>query len=165
MEGEMQVNLDDNSNINVEKTDNADEFILSLDNRVNVRFSRSELKFMQALIDSALKEDDVMSREALQQSLKEAVEKCKPQLQLILRNMKTESIAHAVWYIDEPEVTEVILSNISKRSAEDVQIMMQDGIERRIRKERSEGNKDIEEVIKEHGRQTAASLLKKILSS
>ncbi|MGD9807113.1 MAG: hypothetical protein AB7E76_04660 [Deferribacterales bacterium] len=161
----MQVKLDDNTNINVEKAENGEEFILTVDKRIRISFSSSELKFLNALIDSALKEDDVMSREALQSSLKDAVVKYRPSLQGILRNVKIEDIAYAVWYIDDKSVAELILSNISKRSAEDVQTLVKENIERRIRKERSEGNQDIDAVLKEHGRIASSCLLKKILEA
>jgi hypothetical protein len=161
----MQVNLDDSTNINVEKTEVGDEFVLSVDNRMRMFFSRAELKFLQALIDSALREDDVMSKESLQKSLKNAVDTQKPQLQLILRNMRTEDLAHAVWYIADRDFTDAVLCNISKRSCEDVQEIVRESIERRIRKERAEGNKDIENVLKEQGRQASAAMLRKILSA
>ncbi len=54
----MQVNLDDDSNINVEKIHNKDEYVLSVDGRTKLFFSESEMKFLHALIDSALKEDE-----------------------------------------------------------------------------------------------------------
>jgi hypothetical protein len=161
----MQVKLDDNTNINVEKAEKGEEFILTVDKRIRISFTSSELKFLNALIDSALKEDDVMSREALQSSLKDAVVKYRPSLQGILRNVKIEDIAYAVWYIDDKSVAELILSNISKRSAEDVQTLVKENIERRIRKERSEGNHDIDAVLKEHGRIASSCLLKKILEA
>ncbi|XOB65097.1 hypothetical protein ACMC5R_13565 [Deferribacteres bacterium DY0037] len=161
----MQVNLDDGTNINVEKTEAGDEFVLCVDDRTRMYFSRSELKFIQALIDSALKEDEVMSRESLQDSLINAVETQKPQLQLILRNMKTEDMAYAVWYIADKKFTEAVLGNISRRSSEDVQEIVRESIERRIRKERAEGNRDIENVLKEQGRHAAAGMLRKILSA
>jgi len=161
----MQIKLDDDSNINVEKIKDSEEFVMTVDKRIRIRFSLSELKFLQALIDSALKEDDIMSRESLQSSLKDAVLKYRPSLQTILRNIKIEDLAYAVWYIDDKSVAEIILGNISKRSADDLQTLVKENIERRIRKERSEGNKDIDAVLREHGRIASACLLKKILDA
>jgi hypothetical protein len=42
---------------------------------------------------------------------------------------------------------------------------VKENIERRIRKERSEGNHDIDAVLKEHGRIASSCLLKKILEA
>ncbi|PLX68601.1 MAG: hypothetical protein C0603_05465 [Denitrovibrio sp.] len=58
-----------------------------------------------------------------------------------------------------------VLSNMSKRSAEDVEVAIRESIERRIRKERSEGNLDIEEVMADQGKSAASGLLKKVLNS
>ena len=161
----MQVNLDDDSNINVVRTDNVDEFQLTINDKVRVTFSRSELKFINALIDSALKEDEELSMESLQQSIKDVVEKNRPKLQLVLRDMKTEDIAYCIWYVNDKEVTKAMITNISKRSAEDVSQLIKEGIERRIRKERAEGNKEIENTLREQGRNAASFLLRHILES
>jgi len=161
----MQVNLDDSSNLNITKVEDKDEYIFSVDGRTEIRFSRSELKFIQAMIDSALKDDIEQSRDSLKKSITNAVVKHKAQLQNILRNIRTEDIAFAVWFAADENVKNDILANLSKRSAEDVMETIKDGIERRIRKERSEGNQDIEEVMKEQGRSAAAIFLKKVLDS
>lgn len=160
----MQVNLDDSTNLSIDKV-GQDEFVLFVDKRTKVRFSRSELKYIQAMIDASLKEDEAASKDSLRNSIKDAVARHKPQLQNTLRNIRSEEIAYAVWFADDEEVKDDILSNISKRASEDVLETIKEGIERRIRKERAEGNKDIEDVMREQGRSAAASLLKKILGS
>ena len=159
----MQVNLDDSTNLNLKKTEDKDEYVLKVDGRTEIRFSRSELKFVQAMIDSALKEDVQQSRDSLKSSIADAVLKNRGQLQNILRNIRIEDIAFAVWFAADSEVKSIILSNMSKRAAEDINETISDSIERRIRKERSEGKKDVEETMKEQGRSAAAVLLKKIL--
>lgn len=161
----MQVNLDDSTNINIEKVQDKDEYILSVDSRTKMTFSRSEMKYIQAMIDSALKEDLGMSRDSLQKSIKEAVATKKAQLQNCLRNMKIEDIAFAVWYAADQDVAAEILANMSKRSAEDVSNTVRESIERRIRKERAEGNREIESVMTEQGRAAASAMLKKILDA
>jgi len=161
----MQVNLDDTTNINIEKVQDKDQYILSVDGRTSIVFSKSEMKFVLALVDSALKDDEGMSMDSLKESLKDAVAKHKTQLQLTLRNMKTEDIAYAIWFVGDQTLSADILANMSKRSAEDVQNTIKETVERRIRKERSEGNMDIEDVLKEQGRSAATTLLKKVLDS
>jgi hypothetical protein len=159
----MHVNLDDSTDITLEKDNDTEKYILSIDSRSQIAFSASELKFIAAMIDSVLKTDAGQSRDSLQRSLKDAVSAHKAHLQNILRNMKIEDIALAVWYIDDTAATLEILANMSKRSAEDVQTAIKENIERRIRKERSEGKADIEDIMLEHGRSAAALLLKKLL--
>lgn len=161
----MQVNLDDSTNINIEKVQDSDEYILSVDGRTKLSFSRSEMKYLLALIDSALKEDEGLSRDALRDALSEAVVSKKPQLQNTLRNMRAEEIAFAVWYIADQNIAAEITANISKRSAEDVAEFLRESIERRIRKERAEGNKEIEAAMSTHGKAAASAMLKKILDS
>lgn len=161
----MQVNLDDSTNINIEKIVDRDEYILSVDGRTRMSFSRSELKFIHAMMDSVLKEDEGMTRDSLRKSLKEAVESKRPLLQNCLRNMKVEDISYALWYAEDNTVTDVIMENISKRSAEDVQNIIRDSIERRIRKERAEGDREVEARMKENGRAAAAAMLKRILDA
>jgi len=160
----MQVNLDDSSNINVEKT-GADEFVLTIDTRTKITFSRSELKFVQAMIDSALKEADGKSVDSLKDALKNAMEKQRSQLQLMLRNFSTEDIAYVVWFVREKQFAGNILANISKRAADDVQAYVLESIDRRIRKEKAEGNVEIEEIMKENGRSACSKMLKEILKA
>jgi len=161
----MQVNLDDSTNLQIEKIKDKEDYVMSIDGRIKLRFSRSELKYIQAMIDATLKDDINQSRDSLKESITDAVARHKAQLQNTLRNIRSEDIAFAVWFAADENVKNDILSNMSKRSADDVSETITDGIERRIRKERAEGNKDIEEVMKEQGRSAAAILLKKILES
>jgi len=161
----MQVNLDDESNINVEKVRNKDEYILSIDGRTKLYFSESEMKFLHAMIDSALKEGDGMSKDSIRQALMDAVTNHKAKLQVTLRDMRSKDIAFALWYVDDEAMRAEVLSNMSKRSAEDVEVAIRESIERRIRKERSEGNLDIEEVMADQGKSAASGLLKKVLNS
>lgn len=160
----MQVKLDDSTKINISKSEDGNEFVLTVDGRTSMSFSRSEMLYIQALLDSALKEDQ-MSRDSLKKSLKDAAEKSADKLQPALRHMKTEDIAYAVWFAGSQSFTDVILANISKRSAEDVQTAVRETIERRIRKERAEGNKDIEKITDEKGRSCASAMLRKILET
>ncbi|PLX68600.1 MAG: hypothetical protein C0603_05460 [Denitrovibrio sp.] len=97
----MQVNLDDESNINVEKVRNKDEYILSIDGRTKLYFSESEMKFLHAMIDSALKEGDGMSKDSIRQALMDAVTNHKAKLQVTLRDMRSKDIAFALWYVDD----------------------------------------------------------------
>ncbi len=161
----MQVNLDDDSNINVEKIHNKDEYVLSVDGRTKLFFSESEMKFLHALIDSALKEDEGMSKDSIKQALKDAVANHKAKLQITLRDMRSKDIGFALWYVGDASVRADVLANMSKRSAEDVETVIKESIERRIRKERSDGNLDIEEVMAAQGKSAASALLKKVLQS
>jgi len=161
----MQVNLDDSTNINVEKIEDSENYILSVDGRTRMIFSKSELKFINALIDSALKEDTGQSRESLRDSLKEAVSRNSAKLQKILLGVDKEDLALAIWYADSEETAEELYRNMSKRSVEAVQEAVRETVERRIRKERSLGNKDIEKIVTEEGRAAAASFLKKLIDA
>ncbi|PLX67722.1 MAG: hypothetical protein C0602_10240 [Denitrovibrio sp.] len=161
----MQVNLDDSTNLQIAKIKDKEDYVFSIDGRIKLRFSRSELKYIQAMIDAALKDDAEQSRDSLKNSIKDAVLRHKGQLQNILRNVRTEDIAYAVWFAGDETVKNDILSNMSKRASDDVVETIKEGIERRIRKERAEGNADIEDIMLEQGRSAAAILLKRVLDS
>jgi len=158
----MQVNLDDSINIKIEKNDEEDSYILFVDNRTSMTFDRSELKFIHALIGSMLGENTKESKESLKKTLKDVIRSHKTQLQGTLRKMKKQDIALAVWYAGDLTISQEILRNMSKRSADDVQEAIRETIERKIRKERSLGNSEIEAEMQEQGWQAVTSMLKEV---
>jgi arsenate reductase-like glutaredoxin family protein len=161
----MKINLEDSINIKLEKVEEQDKYVLFVDGRTSISFDRSELKFLQALIESMLDENTKESRESLKKTLRGVIDNQKTQLQNALRKMRKQEIAFAVWYIGDHHISQEILKNMSKRSAEDVQESVRETIERKIRKERSLGNNDIEKEMQQHGWQAVTSLLKEVYRS
>ncbi|WP_303851601.1 hypothetical protein [Seleniivibrio woodruffii] len=161
----MQVNLEESNNITIEREGTSDSFIMCIDSRVTVKLSKSEMRLMHALIGAQLQDNPKMGKDALKKVMSDALSANKPKVQEVLRRMKQEDIAFVVWYMGDLRLAHEILSNMSKRSAEDVQETVREAIERRIRKERSTGNTVFESQMNEYGKNVVTSFLKQVFDT
>lgn len=162
----MQVKLlEDSGNISVEKEESSESYQIMIDSRVSIRVTRTELKLLHAIIGSLLQENPKANRDNLKKVLAEAMVSHKGKIQDALRRMKQEDIAYAVWYTGDLRITQEILRNMSKRSADDIQEAVRESIERRIRKERSTGNSSYEAQVEEYGKNAVITLLKMVYDS
>lgn len=163
----MQVKLNEESqNILIERDKESEGYFnINIDSRVSVKVSKTELKFMHALIGALLEDNPRANKDGLRKVMVEALSTHRPKFQDALRKMKQEEIAFAVWYAGDMRVSQEILKHMSKRSAEDVQAAVRETIERRIRKERSEGNTAFEGQMEEYGKNAVTALLKLVFDS
>ena len=160
----MQVKLvEDTGNVTIEK--DGEGFVICIDSRVRVNVTKPELKLMHALIGALLTEKTGSDKGALKKLVMETLSTNKARFQDVLRKMKAEDTAFVVWYCGDVRTTQEILKNMSKRAADDVQDTVRETIERRIRKERSEGNQSFEKEMDDYGRCTVMNMLKQVLDS
>lgn len=161
----MQVNLEESNNITIEREGTSDSFIMCIDSRVTVRLAKAELKLMHALIGAQLQDNPKLGKDALKKVMADALVSNKPKVQEVLRRMKQEDIAFVVWYMGDLRLAHEILGNMSKRAADDVQESVREGIERRIRKERSTGNSSFETQMAEYGKNAVTAFLKQVFET
>lgn len=161
----MQVNLDDNANVLVEKDTNSDGYLITVDSRVTVRVTKTELRLLQALIGAQLEDNSKAGRDGLKKVLVDALTTHRTKFEEALRRMRVEDIALAVWYVGDVRVTQEVLKYVSKRAADDVQDSVREAIDRRVRKERSTGNTVFEQQMMEKGKMSLINLLKLVLDT